>query len=518
MTSTTSDSVVVVLEHPTVSSALVGFDLEARLVTLVELKAIGTYAGAKPVSLIILPDEVESGDLEQLRNQQREAMPHGQILRVAPDGRALDLPLLDPWRGADASPPPPEDDLEEIIRTLLEFARVGAITGMVGVSPAVMSVLRSMVRVTSADVPVLIQGPSGTGKELVAWGIHRAGSRHLHPFIAVNTPGLSETLIESELFGYEKGAFTGAATRKAGVFEAAGEGTIFLDEIGDLSRNLQSKLLRVLEQNEFLRVGGTASIRVRARVLTATNVDLEDAVGNGRFREDLYYRLKVVTINIPPLRERPEDVLPLLRHFVARICEIHRTTFMGFTDDAVAYLQRYSWPGNVRELKNLVEQIVLLHPDEKMTSDRLARIFAEQARDTRNLPAPTGKTPEQAEREMILHSLQALSNEVAGLREGLEELIGFPDGGAPAWSVNRPAGSSGETGPFEGSISIPLGVPLEEVELRLIEETLRRLGGDKRRTAETLGIGLRTLYRRLTLLEERWRNKREPNGADESYT
>ena len=226
-----------------------------------------------------------------------------------------------------------------------------------------------------------------------------------------------------------------------------------------------------------------------------------------RSREDLYFRLKVVTIDLPPLRERPEDVLPLLRHFVVEVCRAHNTEFMGFSDDAVAWMQRYAWPGNVRELRNLVEQVILLHPDERITADRLARIVEERTRDTRNLPAITGKTPEQAEREMIFKSLQALNDEIGRLREGLDELAGLSMGGPQAWSVRGGASPHGvrdvdQEEALAGSIGIPLGTPLEEVELRLIEETLHRLGGDKRRTAEVLGIGLRTLYRRLARLEE----------------
>jgi len=320
--------------------------------------------------------------------------------------------------------------------------------------------------------------------------------------VAVNTPGLSESLIESELFGHEKGAFTGALNRKEGVFEAAGEGTIFLDEIGDLSKNLQSKLLRVLEEHEFQRVGGTGPIRVRARVLAATNVDLERAVEEGRFREDLYYRLQVVTIDMPPLRDRPEDIVPLLTHFISRVCTAHGTTFVGFTDDALAYLRGYAWPGNVRELRNLVEQVVLLHPGEKITAGRLARIMEERTHDSRNLPTPTGKTPDQVERELIFQSLQALREEVADLRAGMEviNLSGRPRAAEERFMDMEE--SRDPSDPLQGSVTVPLGTPLEEIELRLIEETMNRLQGDKKQTAETLGIGLRTLYRRLEKLDE----------------
>jgi two-component system response regulator HydG len=490
------------LEHPDVRAALSGWTPPARVVLLPDHQALATYAGTRPVSLLLLPAEIDEAERSALAAAQREVHPHGQLLVVAPGPRALEAGRLDPWRGPDAPPPPPSEDLPETITALLEFARVGALTGLIGVSDAILGTIRTVVRIAPADVPVLIRGPSGSGKELVAGGIHRASPRADRPFVAVNTPGLSQTLIESELFGHERGAFTGAVQRKTGVFEAAGEGTIFLDEIGDLSRELQAKLLRVLEQNEFVRVGGTEPIRVKARVLAATNVELERAVAEGRFREDLYYRLQVVTIDLPGLGERPEDVLPLLRHFVTRVCETHGTDFHGFTDEAVAFLQAYPWPGNVRELRNLVEQVVLLHPDRKITSERLHRILEERAGGGRWLPTLTGRTPEQAERDLIFQSLQALRRELGELREEVRTLSG-----AGAWSGPAPAGG------LEGSVAVPLGTPLEEVELRLIEETLRRLAGDKKKTAEVLGIGLRTLYRRLDRLGERLRSGEPGTGA-----
>ena len=511
------EPVILALDHPVVVAALESAAPEGRVVVLDSVEAMATYASAKPAALIVLPDTVESEAVGTLRRRQEEGALHGQLLRLSPDGSAVDPGSLDPWRGPDAPPPPLADDLPEIVSTLCEFAKVGELTGLVGESTATMSVLRLISRIAQTDVPVLIQGPSGTGKELVARGIHRASARALQPFMAVNTPGLSESLIESELFGHERGAFTGASSRKEGVFEAAGEGTIFLDEIGDLSRSLQAKLLRVLEQHEFQRVGGTQTIRVRARVLAATNVDLERAVTEGKVREDLYFRLKVVTVELPPLRERREDIPPLLRHYIHEVCRERRTDFHGFTDEAMAFLQEYAWPGNVRELRNLVEQVVFLHPKQKVDVARLEQIFQERHRDTRHLPAPTGRTPEQAEREMIFKSLQALSEAVTGLRDDLDELGGRSLGTDVPWRIRADSAARGPDAgdPLKGTIAVPLGVPLEEVELRLVEETMRRLSGDKQETARVLGIGLRTLYRRLSRLQE-LRGGWEPGTGDES--
>ncbi|MFC1628774.1 sigma-54 interaction domain-containing protein [Gemmatimonadota bacterium] len=500
-TSPHDETVLLAIEHPDIREALDLVSARTRIVVLDSIDQITRYAGSRPVDLVMLPDEIDGALMEGLKTALRTESAHGQILLLAPGGLAR-LTEQGPWRGVDAPPPPPEDDLQEIITALLEFSRVGRLTGLLGESEAIASVLRTVSRIAGTDVPILIRGPSGTGKELIARGIHRASARSGKPFVAVNTPGLSESLIESELFGHEKGAFTGAMSRKEGVFEAAGEGTIFLDEIGDLSKNLQSKLLRVLEEHEFQRVGGTGPISVRARVLAATNVELERAVEEGRFREDLYYRLQVVTIEMPPLRDRVEDVVPLLKHFVTRVCTERGTTFVGFTDDAILYLQRYSWPGNVRELRNLVEQVVLVHPGEKISASLLMRIFEERTHDPRNLPTPTGKTPDQVERELIFQSLQALREEVADLRASLEvmNLAGRSGGEFDRFAVRE----SGRDAPgsLQGSVTVPLGVTLEEIEVRLIEETLRRLKGDKKKTAEALGIGLRTLYRRLEKLEE----------------
>ncbi len=507
------EPVVVALEHTGVRAAIGSAVPGQRAVFLTDPGQIERYVGARTVELTVLPAGLDPSVIETIAAAQRRLSPHGQLLHIGSGGKATGLDRLDPWRGADAPPPPPEDDLTEIVTTLLDYARVGNLTGLLGVSDAIRSVVRTIGRMAPTDVPILIRGPSGTGKELVARGIHRAGPRRDAPFIAVNTPGLSETLIESELFGHERGAFTGATARKQGVFEAAGEGTIFLDEIGDLSRDLQSKLLRVLEQGEFLRVGGTESLRVRARVLAATNVELEQAVAAGRFREDLYYRLQVVTIDLPPLRERPEDIRLLLQHFVELLCRLHDTTFVGFTDDALSWLQRYPWPGNVRELRNLIEQIILLHPGRKITAERLTRIVEERSRDVRNLPAPTGRTPDQVERELIVRSLQALREEIAAVRADLEGLH------REGFTLRGPRRGSGEEGEgwedeaLTGTIRVPLGTPLDTIERELIRETLDRLGGDKKRTAEVLGIGLRTLYRRLEKADEGEIRDREPEGG-----
>src|ERR1700736_4040744 len=231
---------------------------------------------------------------------------------------------------------------------------------MIGASPAFRRLLTLVQEVAGRSATVLIQDDVGTGKELVARAIHDRSGRREGPFIAVNCAALPETLLESELFGYEKGAFTGAAGRKEGRFELADGGTLFLDEIADLSLVTQPKILRVLQEGEFERVGATQSLRVDVRIVTATNQDLATLVRDRRFREDLFYRLNVITIEVPPLRDRREDVPVLAQHFLRVYAAKNNRALDGFTDEALGCLEAYSWPGNVRELENVVERAVVL--------------------------------------------------------------------------------------------------------------------------------------------------------------
>ncbi len=246
------------------------------------------------------------------------------------------------------------------LRAQMDHGSAAGAGRLVGSSRAMLDVFKMIGKVAETDSTVLICGESGTGKELVAEAVHRYSQRKDKPFVVVNCAALPETLLESELFGHERGAFTGAVARKAGRFEAAEGGTIFLDEIAELSPNLQAKLLRVLQEHTFERIGGTETIRGDFRVLAATNRDLEACVREKVFREDLFYRLNVVCISVPPLRERRSDIVPLAEHFLSRYSEENGLPTVGFSDDAILALQTYSYPGNVRELENMVERAVLL--------------------------------------------------------------------------------------------------------------------------------------------------------------
>src|SRR2546426_2059728 len=239
-----------------------------------------------------------------------------------------------------------------------ELARQHDFDELVGQHPEMQKLYRLISQVARTTTTVVITGESGTGKELIARAIHRQGPRRDKPFVAVNPAALSDSLVESELFGHEKGAFTGAYQRKLGRFELAQGGTLFLDEISSLKPELQAKLLRVLQEREIERVGGTRSIRIDARIIVATNTDLKQAVAQGTFREDLYYRLNVMPITVPPLRERREDIPLLVPHFIRRYNQAFNKRVEGLAPEALSVLGEYSWPGNVRELQNVIERLV----------------------------------------------------------------------------------------------------------------------------------------------------------------
>ncbi len=251
-------------------------------------------------------------------------------------------------------------DVAAVGRTAIERRRLQRITGIVGETDAMREVLERVVQIAPVSATVLVTGESGTGKELVARGIHGLSPRRHKAFIAVNVAALSETLLESELFGHEKGAFTGAIDSRRGLFELADGGTIFLDEIGEMPLATQTKLLRVLEQREFHRVGGEKALKVDVRIIAATNQDLRQLLAIGEFRRDLYFRLNVLHIELPALRERRDDIPLLVEEFVRDASERHDRTFAGISPPAMEILRDYSWPGNVRELRNLIESMVVL--------------------------------------------------------------------------------------------------------------------------------------------------------------
>ncbi len=361
-------------------------------------------------------------------------------------------------------------DLDTLARTVAAaLARRGAVAPMqgedddqnlplIGRSPAMQDVYRVIARVVSNDLTVLVAGESGTGKELVARAIHDLGRRRTAPFVAINMAAIPRELIEAELFGHERGAFTGAAQRTAGRFEQAAGGTLFLDEIGDMPLEAQTRLLRVLQSGEFTTVGGARTIRADVRIVAATNRDLFQAVSNGQFREDLYYRLNVVPITLPALRERRGDIAMLARHFLERAAEAGLGR-KSLDDQAVDLLEQHDWPGNVRQLENLMRRLAALSRDDRITSGEIAAMLANGQQNIANEPDVAIDT--------------AVRNFVDRLAR------------------SEPAALD------DGTLYDRL---LAEVERPLIEAMLARHGGNQLRAARAIGLNRNTLRKRLDTL------------------
>jgi len=408
-------------------------------------------------------------------------------------------------------------ELSGAVKRVLERRALQRETGLIGESGALREVLVKIEQMAPVSSTVLIEGESGTGKELVARALHRLSPRRNKPFIAVNVGALPETLLESELFGHEKGAFTGAAERRIGRFELADTGTLFLDEIGEIPPSTQVKLLRALEEREFLRLGGTQPIRVNVRVLAATNKPLRQHVEEGSFRTDLFYRLNVLSIHLPPLRERPEDVPHLVRQFISDYSREHDRPFHGISAEAMRMLMEYSWPGNVRELRNLVESMVVLSHGKEIAPGDLPRQIREGG-SARWLPVPVGQIVRGQEAahadgggrelEFILRSLLELRLQVEDLRRRIDDtsrdgFIGEVWGaGGVGGGVIGGRGAVGslparDAEPPPNVVVIEPGTRMTEVERRVIEAALKESRGNRRRAAEMLGIGERTLYRKI---------------------
>src|SRR5881394_2431487 len=314
-----------------------------------------------PDCIVVTGGLHESGAVQLLGlARDRSISTLGLVEHTEPDAKGLARRL-----GLTGYLEKPVDPAEvtSTVRRLIERRRLQQRTGILGESPPIQEVLVKIEQIAPVTSTVLIEGESGTGKELVARAVHDLSPRRGKPFIAVNSAGLPETLLESELFGHEKGAFTGAAERRLGRFELANGGTIFLDEVGEMPAATQVKLLRVLEDRSFFRVGGTQPISVDVRVTAATNKSLKEAVTLGRFRDDLFYRLNVLSVYLPPLRERRSDIPLLVRTFIADIAKTHDRPFKGITPEAMQILVEADWPGNVRQLKNLIESMVVLSPE-----------------------------------------------------------------------------------------------------------------------------------------------------------
>ncbi|HEY3746698.1 MAG TPA: sigma-54 dependent transcriptional regulator [Gemmatimonadaceae bacterium] len=401
------------------------------------------------------------------------------------------------------------DELYLAVRRVMDRKRLTDATGLIGQSEPINAVLLKIEQIAPVSSTVIIEGESGTGKELAAQAIHRLSPRRGKPFIAVNAGALPETLIESELFGHEKGSFTGATERRIGRFELADTGTLFLDEIGEIPPSTQVKLLRVLEERKLTRVGGTTQIPIDVRVVAATNRPLRDAVEEGRFRPDLYYRLNVLSIYLTPLRDRPEDIPLLVRRFIKEFSQQHDRQFHGISADAMQILMSYPWPGNVRELRNLVESMVVLAPGREIGPSDIPRSIREGGA-ARFLPVHVGPVlrgavgAEGRELEFLVRSMLELRLQVEELRRRLDDER--HNGQTWVGEVHPAAlGAGGISGAIEppgqpeppSSVTLAPGMTMAEIERAAIEAALRDTRGNRRKAAEMLDIGERTLYRKL---------------------
>jgi len=408
--------------------------------------------------------------------------------------------------------------------------------GIIGQSAGIRQALDRVRQVAQTEITVLIEGESGVGKELFSQAIHQLSGRRHKSLLIMNCGAIPEGLIESELFGAEKGAYTGAVERRSGYFEEADGGTIFLDEIGEMPLTAQVRLLRVLETGEFSRVGSTNILRSDVRVIAATNKDLAREVEAGRFREDLYYRLSTVILRVPPLRERREDILPIFEHFQHRFAQRYNSSAPSMDLGARELLLRYRWPGNIRELRNVAEQTVVLLRSTTITAEDLRPYLRGVSSPGGGLSmvrveegsARPGDTPSGAqERELIYRALLELRGEVKELKDQIATLVAAAGRGA-APVVQDPgrmlvmheeaprretfiedapyefdADDDDITALIDDAVEAEPDLPtLEDAERQLITTALKRFDNNRRQTAEALGISERTLYRKLKEIEE----------------
>jgi len=396
--------------------------------------------------LLIASLSMEGG--REVFRAARRANPQAQIIVMAGEGRAEEaVAVMAEGASTYLQKPLNRTELSVVVDRAVQFVSLlrdrealqrqlvsrYRIEHIVGNSPPMRKVFERIHQAAATDATVLLQGETGTGKELVARAIHYNSRRRNNRFVPLNCAGLVESILESELFGHEKGAFTGATSTRVGMFEYADHGTLFLDEIGDMPMSSQVKLLRVLEQGEIVRVGSNEPIRVDVRLIAATNQNLQDKIREGAFRRDLFYRLNVVSINLPPLRERRSDIVLLVDHFLRELSRMHGKSITHISPEVKKLLLRYDWPGNVRELRNCLEHMVVLTTDSVLGED--------------DLP------------EYLLGELENV--------------------------------------PQRLTIEALAGQPLEEVEKQHIARTLELVDGNREKAAELLGIGERTLYRKI---------------------
>lgn len=377
--------------------------------------------------------------------------------------------------------------------------------GIVASSAAMIAPIQRLVQVAPTDLTTLITGETGTGKEVFAHAIHGLSKRRKHPFVSVNCGAIPETLLESELFGHEKGAFTGAIEQRKGFFESADKGTILLDEIGEMPIATQVKLLRVLESGEFTRVGSPEMKHVDVRVIAATNRDLQYEVRQGNFREDLFFRLNSVQIVLPPLRKHPEDIGLLVEYFASKVCTKIDIEFEGISDEALIILENMPWRGNVRELRNFIETLVTLEKGQYITPELLRKYippalpsYEEETYNSKRAivhVAEPVRREEHIESDIVMRSLLEVRNDISDIKRGISAIIDqIKELRAEKFDVPVVVTKSLEK---SDKMLSEDEYNLEEMERKLIVSALTHYEGNRRLAAKTLGISERTLYRKL---------------------
>lgn len=352
--------------------------------------------------------------------------------------------------------------------------------GIIGKSKEIRDLVDIAMQVANSDISVLIYGESGTGKEIFARAIHGASKRAEERLVSVNCGAIPEGILESELFGHKKGSFTGAMDDRKGYFEIADRGTLFLDEIAEMPLTTQVKLLRALEAKEFMRIGSETVTKVDVRIIAASNKDLEEEVKAKRFRNDLFFRLKAVTLNIPPLRKRPSDIPVLIEHFLTNYANEHKIDLPEISRDAWELLYNYKWPGNVRELRNAIETAVALTRDGLLTEQNFLPLLtsSDSSEQIKNLPVHLNRSPDSLDREMIYRALIEIKKDLIELKD---------------IALNNQS----EIQNANKNVEVDEVIPINRLEKQAIENALDFTRGNKRKAAKLLDISERTLYRKL---------------------
>ena len=391
---------------------------------------------------------------------------------------------------------------------IVDVNKIKKSVGIIGESIEIEEMCTLIGQVANTDISILITGESGSGKEMIAKALHKNSKRKFESLITVNCAAIPSGIIESELFGHKKGSFTGASENRKGYFEAANKGTIFLDEIGELPTETQAKLLRVIEQGEFIKVGETKTEKVDVRIVAATNINLSEEIRNKKFRQDLYFRLKTVSINAAPLREHISDLFLYIERFGLEFTAKNDISFKGFSQEAVNLMKKYNWPGNIRELKNTIESLLAINRGERINDHMVQRYLKLDSHNSNGfLPVPVNNDSDVIERELILKQLLFLRQDINELKQLLLSKKGEPTLPsnkslfvlAENSNVNENRDLSKiDDGLLKGIKDDVIGeITMDELEKEIIERTLKNCNGNRRKTAKILDISERTLYRKL---------------------